>query len=669
MLNKRRQELIIQNLKSISAQVRLMAVDQLLTLPSISPAEKIKYLEPCLNDSDDGVKQAAKVAIEKLGGGSSSVSSANSQSNLSGFKLPSLNLEPAKTSTENGLSLPDLNLGSPSKPETQPMPALTAKAPSQSAAPKVGFMAQSAQPVMMAQPVQNVDSNAAVPQNESATTVLAKVNAVSQEKPKPVGTPKGNLIDGPVDPSLPQVNGHTDIGFLLQHIKTISATKPAGYLTRLFELSKSVHEEVALTALQALVNAKDKRVPPHILDLLNVPDYSSQRRFLMLKIVMEFDIPFNSDLLENILVKEKDVIVKSGLVKVFARNCGSSGVPLLIRCLNDDDPRVRANTVEVIEAQNIKGCEREIIKLLNDSENRVKVNAAKYLVKIGYQQAFYTLRAMLVSPEVWLRDSVIFALGEIGDQPSLILLKAALKDPNQGIRLSVLKALSKMNNSTSRQILKAACGDPDAVVAQIAISLYEKIKDTPVNPIAPTVKATFNFSAAASDNLTQNTADNQRAEAPLLNLPQGDSTAQNSMAAENNQTAQAKVEPPVSQISAMVSEKNQKPLPAVPLQSKSTATAVKFADPRAAAAYAKLCSPSVDEQRQGIKETIFIPGADHMILLAKAITLADFSIRLASVKLLSRQRSLQAKEMLKRLSNDSNETVASLAKKVLTLFQ
>ena len=85
---------------------------------------------------------------------------------------------------------------------------------------------------------------------------------------------------------------------------------------------------------------------------------------------------------------------------------------------------------------------------------------------------------MLVSPEVWLRDSVIFALGEIADQASLVLLRAALKDPNQGIRLSVLKALARINSNIARQILKAVTGDPDPVVAQVAMSLYNKIKDT-----------------------------------------------------------------------------------------------------------------------------------------------------------------------------------------------
>ena len=627
MLNKRRQELIVQNLKSISAQVRLMSVDQLLNLPSMPPAEKIKCLEGCLQDSDEAVKNAAKIAIAKLGGNSSLPANTPAMANAPAASEASTAINAVDAVSQVLASLPDLanedaTVSEPSKPVIQ------------------------AQPAASAMPVESV---------------MPAKPAVASD----------NLIDGPVDASLPPVTGQTDIGFLVQHIKSISVAKPAGYLTRLFELCKSMHEEVALTALQTMLSLKDKRVPPHVLGLLDEPGYSSQRRFLMLKIVMDCDIPLSEKLLEGILIKEKDVIVKSGLVKVFARNCGENGVPLLIKCLHDDDPRVRANTVEVIEAQRIKGCEQEIIKLLNDNENRVKVNAAKYLVKIGYQQAFYTLRSMLVSPEVWLRDSVIFALGEIGDQPSLVLLKAALKDPNQGIRLSVLKALAKMNNTTSRQILKATCNDPDPIVSQIANSLFEKIKDTPANPVA----------AMATPFVAPSSKPAPAVAAPVMPMKPvvaASADVPPVVSAKPTLIAQEPAAPvaPAKPVSASMPVKpvatSQPVSPTISSSPKASAvivTSPTFANPKAAAAYAKLCSPSIDEQRMGIKETIFITGPEQLTLLGKAMTLADFNIRIATVKLLSRNNTPQGKEMLMKLSNDSNETVASLAKKVLMILK
>ena len=825
MLNKKRQELIIQNLKSISSQVRAMSIEQLVNLPSLPAQEKIKLIEPCLQDSEETVKTAAKIALEKLGSkGSGSVampsssattfSSTPSKSPSSvagGFELPPLNdipsesnfnlpnlfdnssskpLDNAEPESGAGFSLPGLNQVSQSvstlKP-ANPIPTPVTSSPN-SVAPIPTSVASSPTPTA---PIPTPAAASPTPAAPMPTLVASSLTPST-----PIPTPTASmatpvhtsyatstggtvLIDGPVDASLPVIQNSTDIVFLLQHIREIASSKPSGYLTRLFELCKSVHEEVALTALQTLYNQKDDRVAPEIMILLNNTSYSSQRRFLMLKIVMDTNVPLNADFLENILVNEKDVIIKSGLVKVFARNCSQDGVPLLIRCLKDEDPRVRANTVEVIESQHITGCEKEIIKMLDDSENRVKVNAAKYLVKIGYHQAFLTLRNMLVSPEVWLRDSVIFALGEIGDQSSIVLLRAALKDPNQGIRLSVLKSLAKINTAMARQILKAATNDPDQVVAQVAISLFERIKDTPVRedsapnvsgqpvqnkpspvqasqkqniasplpsmpslggapsqaapssplPSMPSLGSAPSQAAPSSPLPSMSSlggAPSQVAPAsPLPSMPSfGGAPSQVSPASPlpsmpslggaPSQAAPSSPLPPIPSLGGAPSQtpgfqKPQvtvtKPLsgslsgitgqtrPSVPMGSARPLRPVAatgmprpqtsnppaapslpagsptFSKPRSAAIYSKLCSTSVEEQRSGMKDIAFVMGNDQMILLEKAISLEDESIRIAAVKILSRRRTPDVKAILSRLTGDSNETIASMAKKSLMLMK
>ena len=730
MLNKRRQELIVQNLRSISSQVRLMAIEQLMSLPSMKPEEKIEHLQKSLQDTEPAVQAAAKIAVAKLQGGNnasgSSISSgagsasglgttlsgAPSPSVMGGFALPSLNDVPASIAPKTSLS---------------PQPGLASQpvlVPQSGLAPQPGLTTQSGfapQPGLASQP--GLTSQQIVP----TQPIMASQMPDAVERPKAAQPVSSGLIDGPLDSSWPEVTSQTDIAFLLQHIREISNRKPVGYLTRLYELSKSMHDEVALTALQTLYNQKDKRVAPHVLELLNDSKYSSQRRFLMLKIVMDTDQPLNADLLENILVNEKDVIVKSGLVKVFARNCQKDGVPLLIRCLKDEDPRVRANTVEVIESQHITGCEQEVIQLLNDTENRVKVNAAKYLVKAGYQQAFLTLRQMLVSPEVWLRDSVIFALGDIGDQSSLVLLRAALKDPNQGIRLSVLKSLARINNNMSRQILQAATGDPDPIVAQVAMTLFEKIKNTPVNPpvqlgqpsmaqrapIAQQRPMTGNIQTSPNQGLpnaavqqtiakpgmpamqtapvqtppvaspqvpAQNSAFNSglpnlnATQQPVSGMVQpGGMPAKTPMMPNLGQTTASPVVqrplPPIGQ--QLMANRVQPQAPAGQPASVSAAASggIQFAKPRSAEIYGRLCSASVDLQRSGAKDMAFVMGDDQMILLKKASELEDESVRIAAVKILSRKRTPDAKELLQHLASDSNETIASLAAKALQFLK
>ncbi len=664
MINKKRQDLIIQNLRSISAEVRSMSIEQLVNYPSMPAAEKISCLEKVLDDSDEGVRKLAAAMIQKLKGD-----------------------EGASPASSN----PVFQAAPPQTPAEPAAPALPA---------------------------------ARVPAAPVATSSPASAGA----NPLPPAE-----LDDPVDPSLPDLKKMTDIGALLQHIRMLASKKPSGHLTQLLQLSKNVMEEVALTALQSLFNLKDRRIPSQITPMLAEEQYSSQRRFLMLKIIMETDVELDASSLESILMKEKDVIVKSGLVKVFARSSRENGIETLIRCLQDEDPRVRANTVEVIEEQNIRGCEQQIVTLLEDPENRVKVNAAKYLVKNGFQQAFLTLRSMLVSPEVWLRDSVIFALGEIGDQASLTLLKAALKDPNQGIRLSVLKALARINNNTSRQVLKAACGDPDPVVAQVAASLFEKIKDTPAReetrqvspagsafaaktppaaaatPVAPTV-------SVAQPSHPVATPSARPAMPPTQDHPARHEPGLPSLSDEHGLPAVPSV-PAANEESAVTPEPRpavklpvQKPVqapavspippaqsPAIPPMPKisipdrrlppattpvprptSAPTPEKkppvvipgmpaFARPRSAEIYARLVSGNVDEQRAGARDIAFVMGDDQMLLIAKAATLEDESIRIAAVKLLSRKKTPDAIELLQKLTCDSNETVKSLAEKALQL--
>jgi HEAT repeat protein len=95
----------------------------------------------------------------------------------------------------------------------------------------------------------------------------------------------------------------------------------------------------------------------------------------------------------------------------------------------------------------------------------------------------------------------------------------------------------------------------------------------------------------------------------------------------------------------------------------------EFAKPRSGEIYMKLCSANVDEQRAGSRDIAFILGNDQMILLSKAITLADESIRINAVKILSRKKTPDAKALLEKLVDDQNETVRSMAEKALVMLK
>jgi HEAT repeat protein len=653
MINKRRQELLINNLNSISAEVRINSLQQLISLPAISKEDKIAFARKAMQDSDEDVRNNAAVIMQKLG------------QQVQGT-------EPETVSPD---STPEQLPNIPENESPDQKPGVTR--PGQNNSPNFS----NADKGIGAVEPQNQGQQPALPSLEPDAEPAVAQPRAQQQTDIPSGPPQ---LNDPVDSSLPDLKKMSDIPALLQHIKTLTKNKPSGHLSQLLQLARGVQEEVALAALQALLNLKDKRVPSQVLFMLSNDNFSSQRRFMMLKIIMDTDVSLDVGLLERILVNEDDVIVKSGLVKVFARNSKEKGVKTLQECLKDSDPRVRANTVEVIEEQGISGCEEQILELLHDSENRVKVNAAKFLVKNGYQQAFLTLRSMLVSSEVWLRDSVIFALGEIADQASLTLLKAALKDPNQGIRLSVLKSLAKINNYTARQVLKAASGDPDPVVAQVATSLWEKIKDTPLRedvkippktqqPAAPTPPAASPpppqpaapTPPAASPPPPQPAAPTPPAASP----PPPQPAAPTPPAASPPPPQPAAPTPPAASPPPPQPAAPTPPAasPPPPQPAAGAEGSPDFAKPRSLEIYKRLCSDNEADWRSAAKDIAFVMGKDQMILVEKAFNHQDDHVRLAAAKILSRKRTPEAKELLQRMVNDSNDLVRSLVNKSMLI--
>ena len=635
MLNKKRQELLIQNLRSISSEVRIRSVEQLENFPVMPAEEKIQHIEVALNDTDEKVRIAALAAITRLKGGETPPASVSSAP----FTLPPI-------------------------PTTDPTPATLI-------APSVPPVIPSALGTPSVPPLIQPDFPS--PQIPPAIPTQAEPEFVESANPFLVNDDCESLFNEPLDPSLPDIKKINDVIFLLDYIKKLQTGRPSGYLQHLVALVVFPIEEVALTALQALINVKDNRVVPHILKLMSDNSQSSQRRFLMLKIILDSQVPLNSELLEQILLNEKDVIVKSGLVKVYARSVGEKGLNTLAKCLKDEDPRVRANTVEVIEEQKIRGCERNIATLLSDTENRVKVNAAKYLVKNGFKQAFETLKAMLVSQEVWLRDSVIFALGEIGDQASLTLLKAALKDPNQGIRLSVLKALSNINNSTARQVLNAACKDPDPVVAQVAYSLCEKLKDVPIksenkypdnfiNPASPVPSAP---SVLPSAPPVPSPMPSVLPSAPPVPSPMPSVLPSAPTFPSINPTSPSIPRAPIPQ--NLVSDAPNTLNTVVSNVEQPNNELSGFEKPRSAEIFKRLCSNDLSELNSAVRDIAFVMGKDQMILIKKALTIGDEGIKIAAIRILSRKRTPEARDLLVKYVSDPNEIIRSLVEKTLSL--
>ena len=103
------------------------------------------------------------------------------------------------------------------------------------------------------------------------------------------------------------------------------------------------------------------------------------------------------------------------------------------QALGDQDSRVRAHAVELVDKLRLSGTVRQLVPMLSDEDNRVRANVLKALWDSHDRSALLqTLREMIASPNRWMRISAAFVLQHIDlpERPGLLELIIADPDPD-----------------------------------------------------------------------------------------------------------------------------------------------------------------------------------------------------------------------------------------------
>jgi hypothetical protein len=142
--------------------------------------------------------------------------------------------------------------------------------------------------------------------------------------------------------------------------------------------------------------------------------------------------------------------LRSKAIAVLGELDGIPPESLLERILNDADPRVRANAIEVLETRQ----KTEYLPMLAQkartaaSNNRERANAIKALHRMKVRNATIALDAMLKDPRPEHRISALWALKAIGWWQLLREVgRLAKEDTNMRVRryaLAILKTVAEM---------------------------------------------------------------------------------------------------------------------------------------------------------------------------------------------------------------------------------
>lgn len=165
----------------------------------------------------------------------------------------------------------------------------------------------------------------------------------------------------------------------------------------------------------------------------------------------------------ELLEGETHVFVLSKLVKVIGQLGGDRVLETLTPYLSHEDDRVRANTVEGMEA--IPGDEKfhRLLPLLEDPVPRVRANALKVVRALGDDRFTQVVRWMMQHPDLGHRQSVLHVLGVMKGDFAHQRLVEMLQDHHPDIRVRVIEMLAARPELASVDallaLLQGECSD------------------------------------------------------------------------------------------------------------------------------------------------------------------------------------------------------------------
>jgi HEAT repeat protein len=116
----------------------------------------------------------------------------------------------------------------------------------------------------------------------------------------------------------------------------------------------------------------------------------------------------------------------------------------VIRCLEDDNWQVRAESAAVLGRLRFAESIASLIRACSDSVWQVRERAAQALGALGAREAVTALGQCAAHPVSNLRKAAIAALGEIGDLGAVAYLQPALEDSDPDVRKIARWALSQL---------------------------------------------------------------------------------------------------------------------------------------------------------------------------------------------------------------------------------
>lgn len=125
---------------------------------------------------------------------------------------------------------------------------------------------------------------------------------------------------------------------------------------------------------------------------------------------------------------------------------------LLVRLLEDANPRVRANAVESLADARYLSDRRELLwRASADEHHRVVVNALVALARLGEQEALTRLEGLALHPAPEFRAAAAWGMGELGEPRFRPILNRLYHDDSGIVRRNALRALVRLRKAQAAE--------------------------------------------------------------------------------------------------------------------------------------------------------------------------------------------------------------------------
>ncbi|RCK80355.1 MAG: hypothetical protein OZSIB_3101 [Candidatus Ozemobacter sibiricus] len=222
--------------------------------------------------------------------------------------------------------------------------------------------------------------------------------------------------DFDVSETLTQMLSHPDKWFRGSAAYAMGEIRDVRFIPKLAQALKDEDPDVRRNATNALRKIESPNAVGHLIPLLDDPNFDVRVQAV---IALARCSPQRAvDLLAQKLPSETNSIVRATIVSALGDCAGPGHRDLLVRSLDDPDPRVVANAIEAIQKLSRQKPEAALVhrfkELLSHEDNRVKTNVIKTLWLWNEFSVLDNLQTLLTRNDAKHRQSGIFVLGEIG---------------------------------------------------------------------------------------------------------------------------------------------------------------------------------------------------------------------------------------------------------------